>query len=150
MPSVMSLMAVEGPTRSSKRMAYPTLWPISWPTSLAIRSATVRAANRLGWVCPIMPFRPRPKAKQILGICVVFPDPVSPATIMTWCVRIASAMSSTRWVTGRSGGYVIVGSVAILRRIESVPLLSHERWRAGPGQIGLFSDDDETGAHQPR
>ena len=35
---------------------------------------------------------------------MVFPEPVSPATITTWWSRIAAAMSSRRWETGSSGG----------------------------------------------
>ena len=78
------------------------------PSSSAIRSATDRAAIRRGWVCPIipppLPGRPRPSSRQIFGSWVVFPDPVSPATITTWWSRIAAAMSSRRWLTGSSGG----------------------------------------------
>ncbi len=77
--------------------------------SLAIRSATDRAAMRRGWVWPISPppdcvRRPRPSSRQIFGSWVVLPDPVSPATITTWWSLIAAAMSSRRWVTGSSGG----------------------------------------------
>ena len=74
------------------------------PSSSAIRSATVRAAIRRGWVCPIMPRTPRPSSRQILGSWVVLPEPVSPATITTWWSRIAAAMSSLRWLTGSSSG----------------------------------------------
>ena len=34
--------------------------------------------------------RPRPSSRQILGIWVVLPEPVSPATITTWWSRIAA------------------------------------------------------------
>jgi hypothetical protein len=44
----------------------------------AMRSATVRAASRRGWVWPIRPFSPRPSSRHILGIWVVLPEPVSP------------------------------------------------------------------------
>ena len=74
------------------------------PSSLAIRSATVRAAIRRGWVCPICPVTPRPSSRQILGSWVVFPEPVSPAMITTWWSRMAAAISSLRWLTGSSGG----------------------------------------------
>ena len=47
---------------------------------------------------------PRPSSRQILGSWVVFPDPVSPATMTTWWSRMAAAMSSRRWVTGSSSG----------------------------------------------
>ncbi len=53
-------------------------------SSSATRSATVRAAIRRGWVCPIMPRTPRPSSRQIFGIWVVLPEPVSPATMTTW------------------------------------------------------------------
>ena len=49
-----------------------------------MRAATVRAAIRRGWVCAIIPAAPRPSAMQILGSCVVLPEPVSPLTMTTW------------------------------------------------------------------
>src|SRR4051794_13075556 len=76
-----------------------------------MRSATVRAASRRGCVCPIIPWTPRPSSMQILGSWVVFPDPVSPATITTWWSRMAAAISSRRSATGRSG-YLIGSSAA--------------------------------------
>ena len=69
-----------------------------------MRSATVRAASRRGWVCPISPATPRPSSRQIFGIWVVLPDPVSPAITTTWWSRIAAAMSSLRALTGRFSG----------------------------------------------
>src|SRR5918998_953309 len=51
-----------------------------------------------------MPFTPRPSSMQILGICVVLPEPVSPATITTWWSRIAAAMSSRRGLKGGAAG----------------------------------------------
>ena len=48
-----------------------------------MRSATARAAMRRGWVWPMRLVRPRPIARQILGIWVVLPEPVSPQTIVT-------------------------------------------------------------------
>jgi hypothetical protein len=48
------------------------------PSSSAIRSATLRAAIRRGWVWPISPSRrptPRPSSRQILGSWVVLPEP---------------------------------------------------------------------------
>ena len=48
-----------------------------------MRSATVRAANRRGWVCPMVPRTPRPISRQIFGNWVVLPEPVSPATMTT-------------------------------------------------------------------
>ena len=54
--------------------------PPGYPQAYA---ATVRAAIRRGCVCPINPFTPRLSSRQIFGICVVLPDPVSPETITT-------------------------------------------------------------------
>ena len=69
-----------------------------------MRSATLLAAIRRGWVWPIIPVTPRPSSRQILGIWVVLPDPVSPATMTTWWSRTAAAMSSRRALTGSSAG----------------------------------------------
>ena len=55
----------------------------AWGVRALIR-ATVRAASRRGWVCPMAPRIPRPSSRQIFGSCVVLPEPVSPATITTW------------------------------------------------------------------
>ena len=80
----MSLTAVASPDLSVNLTLYPTMSPrLVWSSS-AMRSATVRAAMRRGCVWPIWPAMPRPSSRQILGSCVVFPDPVSPATITTW------------------------------------------------------------------
>ena len=64
---------------------------------------------RRGWVWPIsLPPpadpSPRPSSRQILGSWVVFPEPVSPATMTTWWSRMAAAMSSRRAETGSSAG----------------------------------------------
>ncbi len=69
-----------------------------------MRLATVRAASRRGWVCPIIPSTPRPSSRQILGIWVVFPEPVSPATITTWWSRMASLISWRRSEIGSCSG----------------------------------------------
>ena len=69
-----------------------------------MRSATVRAASRRGWVWPMVPATPRPSSRQIFGSWVVFPEPVSPATTTTWWSRMAAAISSRRWETGRDSG----------------------------------------------
>ncbi len=69
-----------------------------------MRSATDLAAMRRGWVWPIMPVVPRPISRQIFGIWVVLPEPVSPATTTTWWSRSAAAMSSRRALTGSSSG----------------------------------------------
>src|SRR5205823_3626807 len=57
-----------------------------------MRSATVRAAIRRGWVWPIWPVTPRPSSRQIFGNWVVLPEPVSPATTTTWWSRMAAAI----------------------------------------------------------
>ncbi len=83
MPSVISLTSVPGFVWSLKRTLYPTTVPSSVDSSCAIRAATARAAIRRGCVWPINPRSPHPTAMQILGSCVVLPDPVSPHTITT-------------------------------------------------------------------
>ena len=105
------LVNVFGPARSVNRTLQPTWAPTSTPSSSAIRSLTVRAAIRRGWVCPIIPSTPRPSSRQILGSWVVLPEPVSPATITTWWSRMSAAISSRTALTGRSG-YAITGTVA--------------------------------------
>ncbi len=100
----MSLTKLESETWSVKRTFQPTASPSGEPSSSAMRSATARAAIRRGWVCPIRPRTPRPSSRQILGIWVVLPEPVSPAMTTTWWSRMASAMSSRRCETGSSSG----------------------------------------------
>ena len=58
---------------------------------------------RRGWVWPM---RARPNSRQILGSCVLLPEPVSPATTTTWWSRIVSSSSSWRAEMGSSAGYV--------------------------------------------
>src|SRR4051812_10242830 len=50
------------------------------------------------------PLPPLPAARHILGSCVVFPEPVSPAMITTWCPAIVDVISSARTLIGSSGG----------------------------------------------
>jgi acetylglutamate kinase len=82
-----------------------------------MRLATLLAAIRRGWVCPIrrprggLPSgpggafsRPRPRASAILGSCVVLPEPVSPQTMMTWCCSSAAMISWRRPDTGSESG----------------------------------------------
>src|SRR5215210_5655655 len=73
-----------------------------------MRSATVRAASRRGWVWAIVARTPRPSSRQSFGSCVVLPEPVSPATTTTWWSRIAAIRSSRRALTGSSDGYAIL------------------------------------------
>ena len=88
----------------------PTSVPSSWET----RSAIDRAAIRLGWVWPIQPCSASPSSRHIFGSWVLFPEPVSPATITTWLSRIASRSSVFRSEIGSSGGYVTdVGEVRL-------------------------------------
>ncbi len=100
----MSFTCVPGPVLSPKRILYPTLSPNGVRSSSAMRWATLRAAMRLGCVCPMSPRTPRPSSRQILGNCVVLPEPVSPQTTTTWCFSTSSLMSSLSWETGSSGG----------------------------------------------
>lgn len=119
MPSVISFTNVPSwSTWSVNRTFQPTASPSGVCSSSATRSATVRAAIRRGWVCPIMPRTPRPSSRQIFGICVVFPEPVSPATITTWWSRIASAISSFFWLTGSCSGYVTSSAARRSRRVS--------------------------------
>ena len=101
-PSVMSLTTDCAVPCSLKRILKLTVLPSCSPNSSAIRFATLRAASRLGWVCPICPVIPRPASIANFGNWVVLPEPVSPATIMTWLSIIAWIKSSARWLTGKS------------------------------------------------
>ncbi|MBV6408574.1 MAG: hypothetical protein EFKGCFLK_02171 [Rhodocyclaceae bacterium] len=67
-----------------------------------MRVAVARAAMRRGWVWPINPLEPRPSSRQIFGNCVVLPEPVSPQTMTTWLLRMASAISPRLAQTGSS------------------------------------------------
>src|SRR5690606_22289191 len=65
---------------------------------------------------------------SIFGSCVVLPEPVAPATMTTWWSRIASMMSSRRWLTGRSSGYVTVtGRAAVMSPPSYVAALCRRR-----------------------
>ena len=46
-------------------------------------------------------------ASAILGSCVVFPEPVSPQTMMTWLAFSAAVMSTRLAVTGSDSGKVM-------------------------------------------
>ena len=106
MPSVISLTLVCLVACRVNRTWYPTVSPSSTPISCAMRAATVRAARRRGWVCPM---RLRPASSAIFGSCVVLPDPVSPATTTTWLRSMRSRISSTAALMGRLASNVIVG-----------------------------------------
>ena len=107
MPSVMNLMTVSPVVWSAKRILQPTSRPKATFNSSATRRATEVAATRRGWVQAMRPLSPRPAARHIFGICVVLPEPVSPASTSTWCSRMAVTISSTRALMGSSGGYSI-------------------------------------------
>ena len=59
---------------------------------------------------------PRPMARAILGSCVVFPEPVLPHTMVTWCAASAAMISSRLVETGRSFGNSMC-------RLESIALM---------------------------
>lgn len=69
---------------------------------MAILCAIERAAIFLGWVCPIRPLGF--SSRHILGICVVFPEPVSPAIIVIWLFFMLSSIVSFFCVIGRCVG----------------------------------------------
>jgi hypothetical protein len=94
----------------------------SVPNSSATRSAIDRAAMRRGWVWPIQASVPRPSSRQSLGSWVLLPDPVSPATITTWCAEIAASRSSRRSAMGRSAASPPAGA-----RSGSPPPSDHVR-----------------------
>src|ERR1700679_3180341 len=68
-----------------------------------MRAARGRAASRRGCVCAIRASRRRPNSRQYCGNWVLFPEPVSPATINTWFRRSASMTASRRSVIGNPG-----------------------------------------------
>ena len=79
-PSVISFKKLLSIEVSAKRTWCATP-PSTERNSSDILLATEIAAKRRGWVCPIKPLIPNPASRQIFGNCVVFPEPVSPATI---------------------------------------------------------------------
>src|SRR5215210_3594409 len=102
-----------------------------------MRLATDRAAMRRGWVCAMLR---RPSSYAILGICVVLPDPVSPATTTTWWSPIAASSSSRCCVTGSSGGYSTRGTAArrrSTRDVASRPTIGRRKKRDGPLSCAL-------------
>lgn len=83
--------------QSSKRILYPTSWPRATSISSETRCATDMAATLLGCV-QHTPFVPTDLAYSThhCGICVVFPEPVSPTNTMHWfCAR--SLIKSARY-----------------------------------------------------
>lgn len=91
-PSVRKFMRVRpGVETSSKRMVYPTSRPSWTPISCATRRATVVTATRRGWVQQTIRVPPavHPASSRYWGICVVFPQPVSPTITTTECFSVA-------------------------------------------------------------
>ena len=103
-PSVTNFTSVSGEVRSRKRIFAPTWRPHSTPSSSASRREREVAATRRGWVTAMRAPRPRPARRHILGIWVVLPEPVSPATITTGCSRTAAWISSARPRIGSCSG----------------------------------------------
>ena len=103
-PSVTNLTRVSGEVRSRKRILAPTCRPHSTPISSASRRESEVAATRRGWVTAMRASLPRPARRQILGIWVVLPEPVSPATMTTGCSRTAARISSARRLIGSCSG----------------------------------------------
>src|SRR5690349_20138291 len=103
-----------------------------------MRLATLDAAMRRGWVCPIRRPRspgpalslPRPMASAILGSWVVLPEPVSPQTMTTWCCAIACAISSRLPETGSDSGKVM------RREVKGAGKARHYRAAGRPAGAG--------------
>ncbi len=67
----------------------------------ATRAATLIAATRLGWVQPtFFPSLQYPASYRYCGICVVFPEPVSPSTMRIWWSSTACKRSSRKGKMG--------------------------------------------------
>ena len=116
MPSVMNLMTVSREVWSAKRILQPTSRPRGTFSSSATRRATEVAATRRGCVHAILPRSPQPAARHIFGICVVLPEPVSPASTSTWCFCSRPMISSARALIGSSGGNSIRKGHGFLER----------------------------------
>jgi hypothetical protein len=91
----------------------PTDLPNVSPSSSAILFETVIAAILLGWVQPIFPSTPQPAARQNFGICVVFPEPVSPDMMTTGLFEIESMISSFLDRIGRASLYIGLGRLIL-------------------------------------
>lgn len=96
------LIFVFGLVSSSNRMEYPTCSP-SWTSiSSATRLATDMAATRRGCVhATMVPGAPHPVSNMNCGICVVFPEPVSPTRIVVWCCCTMVMKSDLACHTGK-------------------------------------------------
>src|SRR4029077_15924799 len=105
-----------------------------------MRWATVRAASRRGWVCPMVPRTPRPSSRQIFGSWVVLPDPVSPATTTTWLSRIAASRASRR---GRARGSLGGGGGGAARQLLGVGDRGHRGAPPRDARLGPLDLPDE-------
>src|SRR6478735_1093385 len=133
MPSVMNLITVSPLVWSAKRILQPTSRPKPTFSSSATRRATELAATRRGWVQAMRPRSPRPAARHIFGICVVLPEPVSPASTSTWLFWMAVTISSARPLMGSSGGYSIRKGQDFLGRDDmSMPAILGENRNPQP------------------
>ncbi len=100
---------------------------------LGYAAATELAATRRGWVQAMRPRSPRPAARHIFGICVVLPEPVSPASTSTWLFWMAVTISSARPLMGSSGGYSIRKGQDFLGRDDmSMPAILGENRNPQP------------------
>src|SRR5688572_11172964 len=89
-----------------------------------MRAATLRAAMRRGWVCPMRARRGTALARSIsrrsFGSCVVLPEPVSPHTMTTGCCSSAARICSRRALTGRAGSKRMLRSMNSPNRTGSI------------------------------
>ena len=102
------------------------------------RSAIARAAIRLGCVQPTNPLVPLPASRQSFGSWVVLPDPVSPATTITWCSLDGLQYFLTM---GGNGQGVIIG------RPQAAPPLDAALFAATPSKrsTDLLQQERSTG-----
>ena len=145
MPSVRNLITVADEVRSSKRTLLPTSRPQLTPSSSATRRAMESAATRRGCVQAMRPWTPRPAARHIFGICVVLPEPVSPARITTWCSWMVATISSARTLIGSAGGNSMrkgkgLGSDTglVSHRTKSGCGRQGDRGSGRPGDVGIY------------
>ena len=80
----MNLIRVSRPVSSLKRILQPTSRPHVTPSSSATRRETLMRRHAPRLRAADLPAHPRsPASRHIFGSCVVFPEPVSPATTTT-------------------------------------------------------------------
>jgi len=140
---------------SSNRMLYPTSSPSSHPTSAATRAATLIAATRRGCVHPtrlagteiklesassaaaataaeeeefFLAGLVNPSSCRNCVSCVVFPEPVSPTTIVTWFSLISATSSSRQAATGRKARCCASVRVAAKRDWALADFMCERNW----------------------